>query len=59
MMDATETGGDVSDVDTEEVIKNDDEADHHVTNVKKKIPITEDDLMGQVSWRIEKIERFR
>ena len=50
MMDAAETGGEDKEVDKGEAVKNGDGIDDRVTNVKKKIPITEDELMGQVSW---------
>ena len=50
MMDAAETGGEDKEVDKGEAVKNEDEVDDGATNVKKKIPITEDVLMGQVTW---------
>ena len=55
MMDAAETGGEDNDTDEEDGRKNEDGVNHHMTNVKKKIPLTEDELMGQVSlWIVLK-----
>ena len=46
ILDATEEGD--NDEGKDEIIKNEDEVDHHVISVKK-IPLTEDELMGHVS----------